>query len=92
MLKNEIYATQKSLNSWAKSEYPSKTIAQTFDTIELRHEPYGVALVMGAWNYPVNLLLCPVVGAIAAGVCIFTQYTPDLKYCIKTLKTVGVCV
>jgi len=69
VLKNEIYATQKSLNSWAKSEYPSKTIAQTFDTIELRHEPYGVALVMGAWNYPVNLLLCPVVGAIAAGNC-----------------------
>lgn len=30
-------------------------------------EPYGVALIIGAWNYPVSLLLDPFVGALAAG-------------------------
>lgn len=32
-------------------------------------EPYGVALVMSPWNYPFQLTLCPLVGALAAGCC-----------------------
>ena len=32
-------------------------------------EPYGVVLIMGAWNYPLTLTLQPLVGAIAAGNC-----------------------
>ena len=30
-------------------------------------EPRGVALVIGAWNYPIQLILLPVIGAISAG-------------------------
>ena len=32
-------------------------------------EPLGVALILGPWNYPVQLVLLPLVGAIAAGNC-----------------------
>ena len=32
-------------------------------------EPYGVALIIGPWNYPLQLLLLPLVGAVAAGNC-----------------------
>ncbi len=32
-------------------------------------EPFGVALVLGPWNYPVQLLLTPLVSALAAGNC-----------------------
>ena len=32
-------------------------------------EPRGVALIIGPWNYPVQLLLAPLVGALAAGNC-----------------------
>ena len=32
-------------------------------------EPFGVALIIGPWNYPFQLLLAPLVGAIAAGNC-----------------------
>lgn len=35
--------------------------------IYIRREPLGVCLVMGAWNYPIQLTLVPVLGAIAAG-------------------------
>ncbi|MCW5552903.1 MAG: aldehyde dehydrogenase [Verrucomicrobiae bacterium] len=35
----------------------------------IRSEPYGVALVIGPWNYPLQLLLSPLVGAMAAGNC-----------------------
>lgn len=33
----------------------------------VRYEPMGVTLVLGAWNYPVQLIFLPLVGAIAAG-------------------------
>ena len=33
-------------------------------------EPYGVALIIGPWNYPVQLLLAPLIGALAAGNCV----------------------
>jgi aldehyde dehydrogenase (NAD+) len=32
-------------------------------------EPFGVALIVGPWNYPLQLLLLPLVGAMAAGNC-----------------------
>lgn len=34
---------------------------------EVRREPFGVCLVMSPFNYPMNLALTPVVGALAAG-------------------------
>lgn len=40
------------------------------DKTYIRKEPKGVVAVLGAWNYPINLLLLPVVGAIAAGCCV----------------------
>jgi aldehyde dehydrogenase (NAD+) len=33
-------------------------------------EPYGVVLIVSPWNYPVNLTLLPLIGAIAAGNCV----------------------
>ncbi|KAJ8656140.1 hypothetical protein O0I10_008153 [Lichtheimia ornata] len=41
-----------------------------FDKTYVRKEPKGVVTVIGAWNYPINLLLIPLVGAIAAGCCV----------------------
>ena len=34
---------------------------------EVRFDPLGVALIIGAWNYPIYLVLAPLVPAIAAG-------------------------
>ena len=39
------------------------------DDAFIRREPFGVSLIMGAWNYPLQLTLGPLVGAIAAGNC-----------------------
>jgi len=43
------------------------------DTPVILHDPYGVVLVIGAWNYPLILALCPVAGAIAAGNCVIIK-------------------
>ncbi|XP_053922658.1 aldehyde dehydrogenase family 3 member B1-like isoform X2 [Cuculus canorus] len=39
------------------------------DSAFIRKDPYGVVLIIGPWNYPINLLLVPLIGAIAAGNC-----------------------
>ncbi|MCF3961178.1 aldehyde dehydrogenase family protein [Streptomyces fuscigenes] len=36
-------------------------------------EPLGVVLVIGPWNYPAQLLLAPMVGALAAGNCVVVK-------------------
>lgn len=40
------------------------------DDVLIYNDPYGVVLVIGAWNYPLQLTLLPVAGAIAAGNCV----------------------
>ena len=37
---------------------------------QIYKDPLGVVLIVGAWNYPVYLTLCPLIGAIAGGNCV----------------------
>lgn len=61
----------KNLDNFMKPQYTSKRfLMNATDKTFIRKEAKGVVLIMGAWNYPINLLLMPVVGAIAAGNCI----------------------
>jgi aldehyde dehydrogenase (NAD+) len=44
-----------------------------------QYEPLGVTLIIGPWNYPIHLLLAPLVGAVAAGNCAIlkpSEHTP----------------
>lgn len=43
------------------------------DKVRIYKDPYGVVLVMGAWNYPMQLTLLPVAAAIAAGNCVIVK-------------------
>ena len=45
----------------------SGDIVNKFATCEIRSQPYGVALIIGAWNFPIALVIAPLIGAIAAG-------------------------
>lgn len=42
--------------------------ATKLDDCFVRREPLGVVLIIGAWNYPLQLILNPLIGAIAAGI------------------------
>ncbi len=51
-------------------------------------EPYGVALILGPWNYPLQLLLSPLVGALAAGNCVVlkpSEFAPHTAAAIAKL-------
>ena len=69
LLEADIDFAVKNIHSWMKPEYVSKTMMYQPMSCYIHKEPYGVALIIGAWNYPVQLTLLPLVGAIAAGNC-----------------------
>lgn len=46
---------------------PEKSLVNMLDGVLIYKDPFGVVLVMGAWNYPLQLTLLPVQSAIAAG-------------------------
>ena len=66
---NEISFTIKHLPSWTKPEKVKTPITNFPSRSYIYSEPYGVVLIIGAWNYPLQLTLNPLVGALAAGNC-----------------------
>lgn len=66
---NEVQFARKRLRSWMKPERVSTPIAAQPGRSRIYREPLGVVLIIGAWNYPIQLVLAPLVGAIAAGNC-----------------------
>ncbi|KAG0244317.1 Aldehyde dehydrogenase [Actinomortierella wolfii] len=67
MVKQECIDAIKNLEKWAANRSVKTTIVNKFDNVHIRKDPLGLVLIIGAWNYPLNLLLAPAVGAIAAG-------------------------
>lgn len=69
-VKKDIEYQLDHINSYVKPKYiRKKGIASFFDAAYIKYDPYGVVLIFGAWNYPVQVALCPLVGAIVAGNC-----------------------
>lgn len=64
---SEIKILLENLNEWTSPEHPKKDFPNLMDQLLIVKEPYGVVLVLGAWNYPVQVSLLPFIGAIAAG-------------------------
>lgn len=65
----EVSLSKKKLKSWTKPARVSTALVAQPGRSWIYHEPLGVVLVIGPWNYPVQLILGPLTGAIAAGNC-----------------------
>ena len=67
-LKGDILDHIQHLEEWTADEIPDAGfIMGTLGKAHIRKEPLGVALIIGAWNFPFLLLLQPMIAAIAAG-------------------------
>ncbi len=65
----EVSLFKKRLKSWTKPARVRTALVGQPGRSWIYHEPYGVVLIIGPWNYPVQLVLGPLAGAIAAGNC-----------------------
>ena len=65
----EVNYALKNLKSWVKPRKVPASIDQFPASARIYPEPLGVVLIIGPWNYPFQLMISPLVGAIAAGNC-----------------------
>eukprot|EP01006_Ploeotia_vitrea_P023668 TRINITY_DN5622_c0_g1_i1.p1 TRINITY_DN5622_c0_g1~~TRINITY_DN5622_c0_g1_i1.p1 ORF type:complete len:499 (+),score=89.47 TRINITY_DN5622_c0_g1_i1:44-1540(+) len=66
-VESEIASLVDGMEEWSKPEYPSVPLINKFDGCHIVPEPYGMCLIIAPWNYPVQLTLGPMCGAIAGG-------------------------
>ena len=66
----EINSTLKNLSNWMEPQATSTNLLNLPSKSYVITEPLGVVLIIGPWNYPLQLLFTPLVGAIAAGNCV----------------------
>jgi aldehyde dehydrogenase (NAD+) len=69
LLISEIKDAIKNLKKWMTPRKVATGLATFPSSAKIYREPLGVVLIIAPWNYPLQLLLVPLVGAIAAGNC-----------------------
>jgi aldehyde dehydrogenase (NAD+) len=65
----EINHFIKKLKRWARPKRLPSNLLSFPSSSFLMYEPYGVSLIIAPWNYPFQLAMGPLVGAMAAGNC-----------------------
>ena len=65
----ELKVTLRNLKEWMAPEGVPTNLFNLPSRSYIRKEPLGVVLIIAPWNYPFQLLLTPLIGAIAAGNC-----------------------
>lgn len=84
----EINDALKNLHRWLRPEKVCTNLANFPSSSRVYAEPLGVVLIISPWNYPVNLLLAPLVGAIAAGNCVVlkpSEFAPATSAVLKEM-------
>ena len=81
----EIRTARRKVASWSRREMKLPTLS-TFPSMGyVVKEPLGTALIVSPWNYPVQLLLSPLVGAIAAGCTAVLKPSPYVPHVSKVI-------
>ncbi|MEJ8306683.1 aldehyde dehydrogenase family protein [Saccharibacillus sacchari] len=79
VLLNEIDHVCKHLGRWNRSTGSAQLKLGYIEVLRKKRQPHGSVLIIGSWNYPVQLTLMPVIGAIAGGnSCVIkpSEYAP----------------
>lgn len=77
---SEIKHTVKNLESWCKPISVKTPFALFPSKSKIHHQPHGKAFIIAPWNYPFQLLIAPLIAAIAAGnTCLLkpSELTPN---------------
>ena len=73
MVLEEIHHMLKNVKRYAKPKRVGVSLLNVPASGRIVPEPYGVALIFSAWNYPFQLLFSPLVSAVAAGNCVMVK-------------------
>lgn len=84
----EINNAIKNLRRWMEPERTATNLLNLPSSSYVIREPLGTVLIIGPWNYPMNLLFTPLVGAMAAGNCVVlkpSEFAPATAAVMKKI-------
>jgi aldehyde dehydrogenase (NAD+) len=70
---SEIDFAIKNLYGWMKPQHAARNIGNLLAKNRIYYEPKGVCLIIAPWNYPFQLVMSPLISAIAAGNCVMVK-------------------
>ncbi len=73
---SEINTHIKHIRGWARPKRVATPLHLLPSRSKIVYEPLGVALIIAPWNYPFQLLVAPLVGAISSGCCAMLKPSP----------------
>ena len=88
MLLKSIKLMRKELKNWSKTKQTDTPLYLFPTKSYIKKEPYGTVLIIGPFNYPVQLVFEPLIGAIAAGNTAIvkpSELTPHIAIVIRDI-------
>jgi aldehyde dehydrogenase (NAD+) len=88
MVISELNAAIKNLHQWMEPESAGTNLLNLPSASKVFKEPLGVVLIIGPWNYPFQLLINPLIGAVAAGNCVVlkpSEFAPATNTVMKKI-------
>ncbi len=85
IVRGEIDNHIRHLRRWMREQKPRTPLKLFPSHSRVMVEPLGVALIIAPWNYPVQLLLNPLVGAISAGCTAILKTSPAVPNVAQVL-------
>ena len=86
IVKGEIRTHIKNVGKWARKKRVHTPIKLFPSNTHVVKEPLGCSLIISPWNYPVQLLLNPLVGAISAGCTAVLKPSPYVPNVSKVIE------
>lgn len=78
----------KNLNSLSRPKKVRTNLANQIATSKIHSEPLGCTLIIGAWNYPYQLSLSPLIASIAAGNCCILKPSEIAENTMKVMAKI----
>ena len=82
----EINYTLKHLKDWMKPQRVSTPIIVQPAQSKIYRDPLGLTLLIAPWNYPFQLLISPLVGAIAGGNCAVLKPSEETTHTAQAIE------
>ncbi|MGY0408619.1 MAG: aldehyde dehydrogenase [Polaribacter sp.] len=85
---SELKLTLKKLHRWAKPKRVFPALLNFPSSSKIYNDPLGTVLIIAPWNYPYQLALAPLIGAVAAGNTVVlkpSELTPNTSKIIKEI-------
>lgn len=82
----ELRLHLKKLKSWARPTKVASPLLLFRAKSSITYEPKGTVLIISTWNYPFQLIMAPLIGAIAAGNTVILKPSEIAKHTALILK------